>query len=233
MIRFVLLSALIFTVPYISAQEKENRKNEGRGYFMVGGSRLNVKPLNNRFREHDYSSLSENFLTIGGGGYGVMRRFLIGGEGHGYIGSDASSQTYRASVMGGAGFFNIGYSVYSENNWLIYPMIGLGFGGVQLNIRERTTPSFDDLIEDPGHGSNLFTGGFLMSFSLGTDYLMILRENDKKAGGIVIGLRAGYTFAPMTGDWMLDEQRIGRGPKIGLTGPFLRLSFGGGGFKKQ
>jgi hypothetical protein len=228
---FVFL-VILFTGTGLFAQDGVKRIGEGRGYFMVGGSKLNVKPLNNRFRKHDYSSISGNFLTLGGGGYGVFRRFLIGGEGHGYLGSDASSQAYRTSVMGGAGFFNLGYTMYSENNWLIYPMFGLGFGGVQLEIRERTSPSFDDILNDPRHGSNLFTGGFLMSFSLGADYLMILKEDEKKAGGIVVGIRAGYTFAPMTGDWMLDEQSIGRGPKIGLTGPFVRLSIGGGGYKK-
>jgi len=49
----------------------------------------------------------------------------------------------------------------------------------------------------------------------------------------VFGLRAGYTLSPFKRDWQMDELEISDAPEMGMTGPFIRFMFGGGGFEKH
>ena len=59
------------------------------------------------------------------------------------------------------------------------------------------------------------------------------KECDEKGkGGMVLGVRAGYTFSPFKGDWNMDDLEISGAPETGITGPYIRLMIGGGGFGK-
>jgi hypothetical protein len=84
-------------------------------------------------------------------------------------------------------------------------------------------------LDDPKRGSELSTGGFLLNVSIGADHLFILGGDEEGEGGLVLGLRAGYTFTPIKGDWNMYDMDVGEGPDIGITGPYFHLMLGGGG----
>jgi hypothetical protein len=159
---------------------------------------------------------------------------IIGGEGHLLVGDESeaaiSSGDYKTSLSAAYGFFNVGYLVYSKDDLHVYPLVGLGGGELWLKIGPH---SFDDILENPQRSAELSTGGFLLNLALGADYLWKLKEDEKSEGGLVFGLRVGYTFAPAKGEWTADGIDISGGPEVGITGPYIRFMIGGGGKSKQ
>lgn len=237
-----MVIASIFLCPIAQAQETaqemavHNKKGGGRGYFMFGGSIIDIKSLNSKLDSKGYPKFPDNFISLGGGGHGIIGKVIIGGEGHGLIGRETTggSKTYKTSISAGYGFFNFGYIVYSTKGLSVYPLLGLGGGGMSFKIVERETiPSFDDVLNNPKRSANLSTSGFLLNLALGTDYLLKLEEDKKREGGLVFGLRIGYTFALIKGSWKMDGIEISGGPEIGITGPYIRLMIGGGGSGKS
>ena len=47
------------------------------------------------------------------------------------------------------------------------------------------------------------------------------------------GVRAGYYFTPLKGDWMFNQSNAAGGPDIGITGPYVQFMIGGGGRKRE
>jgi hypothetical protein len=180
-------------------------------------------------KEKGYPEFSKNFISIGGGGHGVINKIIIGGEGCGFLKKRGVTDDYKLSISGGCGFFDIGYMIYSSDKLNIYPTLGLGGGGLNFKIVQRgVSPSFDDVLGDPKKGVFLSTTrGFLLKLGLGTEYLLKLWGE----GGLSIGLRMGYTFGSFK-DWDMCGIDISGGPKTGFTGPFISLVIGFWGDQK-
>jgi hypothetical protein len=112
----------------------------------------------------------------------------------------------------------------------MFPMLGLGVGGVFLQIAERSAPRFDDVLEDPRRSARLSSTAFLLSTSVGLDYRFSGRRLRYGQGGPAVGLRLGYVFSTTSGDWRLDDRNdVSNAPELGLGGPFLTLMLGGWG----
>jgi len=231
----VIVSIFLCTIAYAQEMAVFDKEGGGRGYFMFGGNIIDIKSLNSYLESKGYSKLADNFISFGGGGYGIIGKVIIGGEGHGLIGEESTSDSYKTSIGASYGFVNFGYIVYSTKGLSVYPLLGLGGGKMSLKIVERgTASSFDDVLDNPERSAKLSTGGFLLTLALGTDYLLKLGEDEKGKGGLVFGLRIGYTFAPIKGSWEMDGGiEISGAPEIGITGPYIRLMIGGGGFGKE
>jgi hypothetical protein len=50
---------------------------------------------------------------------------------------------------------------------------------------------------------------------------------------MMTGVRAGYNFTPLKGDWMFNQSTAAGGPDIGITGPYVQFMIGGGGRKRE
>jgi opacity protein-like surface antigen len=207
-------------------QDRGSARHGGRGFFMIGAQWLDLDELNGRLVDAGYDEVDETFVTLGGGGYLIRNSFLIGGEGHGALSTSGSTtgNQFRTTVGGGYGMLNVGYAVFAEGGTLVYPMVGLGGGGLLVNIEERSTPDFDDVLDDPRRGVNLTNSQLLASVGLGIDHVF----GGFGRGGLGVGLRAGWLFAPVEGDWAFGRSDVAGGPDAGFTGPFVRLSIGGG-----
>ncbi len=211
-----------------------SRKGEGRGYFMIGGNSLDMDELNSRLKDNGYAEFSDSPISLGGGGHGIVReRIVIGGEGHALLGraeqSTIGGVDYGTKFSAGYGFFDVGVLAMRTGGLDVYPLLGLGGGGVSLDITQSEIGSFDELLQDPNRSTNLSTWCFLINLGLGIDYLAVLGESERGEGGIVIGLRSGYILAPFHGDWHFKGETLPGGPDPGLTGAYIRLTIGGGG----
>lgn len=206
----------------------------GRGFFNVGYMGLDADELNAALAEGDLPSLDGSFLTLGGGGYGARGRFLIGGEGHGLLGSDETSAdgSMHVSVHGGYGLFRIGYLAASHGGLDVFPSVGIGGGGMSVKISERSAPTFGDVIEEPRRSSTLSSGSLLLDVGAAA-HLRVAGERetrDDRDGGFLVGIHAGYTFAPGDSSWDLDGiNSVAGGPNFQIQGAYVRLSIGGWG----
>jgi hypothetical protein len=198
-----------------------------RGFFMIGGEYVDLEELNATLRQNGYPEFDETFLTLGGGGFAIRNRLVIGGEGHALLQSEATTTNgqYRAGVFGGYGMFNLGYQVFRAGGFSLYPLVGVGGGGLTLRIRQRAVVDFDDVLGDPGRESNLATGSLLVGGALGMDWFF---GTGSGRGGFAIGLRGGYNYAPLSSDWHMTGSDVAGGPETDLTGAWVRISIGGG-----
>ena len=201
----------------------------GMGYFAFGWRQVDVDELNVVLKGKGYPAFSDGYFLLGGGGHAVIRyNLIVGGEGHGLVRRQQSGLARRTSISGGYGFFNVGYSLYRTDELRVYPLLGLGGGSLQLDISERAVTSFGQILDDPGRSAQVSTGGLLLDLALGADYLLALREDKDSQSGMVFGLRAGYTWAPLKGEWRLAEADVAEGPPAGIEGAYVRLVIGRG-----
>jgi hypothetical protein len=237
LIALTVAAAVIFLFVSISHGQEttpQAKQDGGMGYSMFGRGTIDLSDLNSKLESKGYSAMSDKFFSAGGGGHRIFASgLIIGGEGHAVLGDEATSGNNKHSVNIGYGFFNLGYIVYSVQELRFYPLLGLGFGGMTFTIKEDVASlSLDDVLDNPGRKAEISTGGFLLNLAVGMDYLLKFGEDEKGKAGMVLGLRAGYTFSPFKGDWTMDELKISGAPKLGITGPYIRLMIGGGGFGK-
>lgn len=209
-----------------SAESDPSVQAEGAGYFAIGTNITELGPLNDRLSNAGYPTFSSEMLSIGGGGFGVAaERLLLGGEGYGLITSDAGYQGRNVSVDGGYGLFTLGYLLRPHENLRVFPQVGLGGGGLSVEIGSTGVDDFDDVLDDPNRSATLEQGSLLLSLGAGVNYQF---HPPGESGGLRVGLRAGYVLSPYTSSWQIDESTLSNGPDASLAGPFVRLTIGGG-----
>lgn len=197
-------------------------------YASFGNSIINIKNLNSRLENLGYSKMPDNFISIGGGSHAISDGLVIGGEGYRIDGKKIKSKDYETSISIFYGFFYLGNSLYSTENLVLYPSIGIGAGRFSLKILEKGSLSFDEVLKGPRRSTRLSAGGLLINPSLELDYFLSLRKTEKSRLGIMIGVRAGYIFAPVKGNWSMESMEILEGPKTGISGPYIRFIIGSG-----
>ena len=202
---------------------------QGCGYFILGGSNFDFGTLNSRLQTSGYSKVPDDFLSFGGGGHIFKNRWIIGGEGHGFLPRESENSTYRITVKGGYGFLNLGYFLHQTAHLSLYPMIGFGGGGIRLKIEEKSNPSFNDVLDDPGRNSEISMLSLLLNFSLGMDYQSKINKEEKHSSVWIAGFRIGYILDLEQGKWMMGRKSLSGAPAITITGPYARLLIGFGG----
>jgi hypothetical protein len=213
------------------------RERGGKGYFMIGWAGLDLDELNDALAARGYQRFGADYLSLGGGGHSVLGRFVVGGQGHGLLGGDGDARIggrdYQSRLRAGAGFFDVGVVALSRGGFSLTPLVGIGAGGFELRIRERTAPSFDDVLVDPGRAARLANVALLVDLGVTADFVLHLGRDRRVQGGPVFGIRAGYVLAPASGGWRLEDQEVAGGPKLGITGPYVRVLLGGGGVRTK
>lgn len=218
-----------------SAEAQPFGAGGGMGFFSVGWQRLDLGDLNPRLEAAGYPAFAEDFLSLGGSGYFVRQRVIIGGEGNGLLrpSETTADGAFRTRLSGGYGMFNLGYALASSPRAALFPMVGIGGGGVVLEILDRATPNFDDVLLNPQRGARLTSGGLMLDASAGVTYRLTEpppRRPRRGSGGLALGLRAGYTFAPFTTEWRTDAGNdVAAGPDVSLQGAYVRVMLGGWG----
>ncbi|MCR4440364.1 MAG: hypothetical protein QHJ34_14015 [bacterium] len=226
----VLLSCLLG-----QGQAREGRGG-GHGYFYIGSSMVDLDKLNATLKTSQYPEFSNRLFSMGGGGHAFFNRLVLGGQGQALISKSTdvsvAGTPYKASLSAGIGFFDIGYLLTPRGNLKIYPMLGIGGGGLELAIEEKQPPSFEQILAHPNRSTRLSAGLFLVNLALGADCLVLTRQDKEGMGGLVLGIEVGYTYTPFAGGWQADEVDISGGPDASLNGPYLRLKIGGGGKRR-
>lgn len=216
-----------------AAQETESKRPTfgGAGYLMPGVRQLDLGPLNSRMAQAGYSSIGQTFLSLGAGGHVMVGRLRLGGEGHflAGVGGDGVRGSTRANVSGGYGMFRVGYAVIATERFSLYPMLGVGGGGLGVTFRQQGSAEFGQVLADPRREATMSRGGLLLDAALGADYRIALERKQDGEGFMLVGLRGSYTFSPAMGGWASSGGSISGGPDLGITGPSVHLLIGFGG----
>ena len=199
---------------------------QGAGFFSAGGARIENGELDDALAAAEYPTFGRQVLTIGGGGYFVHGSgILIGGEGVWVLTGDAAHEGRSVSLSGGFGLLNVGYMAPLAGRLRAYPLLGFGGGGTNLRIgAQPTSESFGDLLADPNRQTSLSRVSMLASIGGGLEF-----RSSRSSTGLLVGVRAGYMFAPVSSAWRLDGNVVGAAPDTSLAGPFVRVLVGVGG----
>lgn len=223
-VRITLGLAAFAALPGLAhAQEESGWRRSGAGYFMLGARQLAADGTNQVLAQSGLGAVGTTAMTIGGGGHFMFGRFIIGGEGQGIFanGDRGVAGGGRATVRGGLGMARAGFALVSTRTFNLYPLLGVGGGGLGLGVPDGSAGDLSD------ENSQRSTGGFLTEIGLGLDTRIPLFRNSDHQGFMLIGLRAGYTFAPIPGQW--EIQAAGRKHELSVEGASLRLVVGFGG----
>jgi hypothetical protein len=211
--------------------EKPAKLYGGIGYFQAGYSFMDFDNFNSALVEAGIPEIGNGSVSLGGGGHYIFRRFLIGGEGNGLIGSSSVSDNYSVRHGGGMGFFNAGYIVLQRPLYMVYPILGIGGGGYSVTITDRSAQSgsLQEVLDNPRQQAMLSKGSFMLNFSLGADLFVLADRTRQGTGGFIVGVRAGYLLSFDKDEWLLDNHSLTDGTNTNISGPFIRLIIGGGG----
>jgi len=229
-----VLGLAVLAVPPAQAQSnatadasQPEMEKSGNGFFGIGVNGVNLAPLNDRLGGAGYPTFPTELLAVGGGGYGVVAdRLMVGGTGYGLIAPSRADQGREVSVRGGYGLFTMGYRFQPDDQLVVYPQVGVGGGGLSLDIGSTGADDFDDVLNQPNREASLQKGSVLVSLGAGAEYRLGTPE---EPGGVRLGLRAGYILAPYSSDWALGEDRLSGGPDATFSGPYVRLTISGWG----
>ena len=232
LIIFIVEGMIITNISYGQEIKADAKESGGMGYSMLGSSFLNMSDLNALLENNGYSAISGSFFSVGGGGHGIINnKWIIGGEGHSLLGGSETSGNYINSLIIDYGFLDLGYIIYSFGDLRVYPLLGLGAGGMKFKISENLTSiTFDDILTTPARNSEISKSGFLLNLAIGTDYLLSFAKTETERGGMLFGLRAGYCISPFKGHWEMGDIDVSGVPDFGFSGPYIRIMIGGGAF---
>ncbi len=90
----------------------------GAGYFMPGIQILSIGDLNSKLESKQYPKLSTSFTSFGGGGHAIIYNFVVGGEGHGLVGKDASNDNYTINFGPAMEFSTLAMSFFRNTECL-------------------------------------------------------------------------------------------------------------------
>ena len=229
-LRLALVSFLAGLTPSASAQEAESADLwSGHWSFMAGWQRLDNGALDGRLDATGFPTFSSDALSLGGGGWAIRDRLVIGGNGHGLIVGEhtTSDGAYRTSLAGGFGQLDIGYRLFANERASLIPVAGFGAGAMTLEIVEQGSATFDEILSDPRTMSRISAWGFLLDAGVAADVRVtgardVAESESDTRSGFSIGVRVGYTFWP--GDWTWD---VPGGPDVAIRGAYVRVLVGG------
>lgn len=204
--------------------------------LTTGATTMSVDPVNAILTGARFAGLSNDGISYGATGYLSLGRAMIG--------FDAAQTTFGEEGLNNGRtddlnsvqvLLTTSYAVVSTGRIAVFPSLGVGFGKVNVALRDRaggtgataSQPTFAEIAADPGASSTLTGNHLLFSVGGGTDCLILRSRRDDV--GVVFGLRAGYMLAPNRTTWTRGPQTVLAGPDASAGGPFLRVVVGIGG----
>lgn len=198
-----------------------------KAYYQPGFAFLDTGPLNRTLEGAGFSPLSSTFITQGGGAHLVLERVILGASGQSLQGfRTTSSQGGSLSVSGGYGLFQLGYQVWAEDGFSLYPILGIGGGHLQINGSEGLNSLFG--LSQNTAINRLETSQVVLDLGLGADYLIDLNGDSNHRSGLLVGLKMGYVFVPSPPQWENNRQVVSGSalPNLSSQGPYISLSLG-------
>lgn len=187
---------------------------------------------NSYFGANGVESVNDNGVALGGGFTVFIRNLALGGEWNSILDKKASSAMLDTRLESGWGQFQLGYVVVASKGWLVYPKLGIGTYRHGLTVTENVNAlPFDSLVTGGYKGTMVTRKGMLGSVEANVDWMPGFDESS--GGGIVFGLGVGYQMQLTENDWDAYDTPVTGGPNVDLSGLYVRLRIGVGGWNQQ
>ncbi len=237
-VRRVLLfgTAFFLLLTFFSYENNVFAISGGVGYFSFGPAYgTSFSDMNSLLDKKGFSTVSPFGIQWGGGGFGIIKNIVVGGEGYGFfVLSQPESKNLSVDFGEGFGTFNFGYVVYNTKSFILFPFIGVGGGSNSITLKEKTgeTIHFDkELLEGKKlKESSVSRGIFALSLGVGGNILTLGKRTDERFAGLILGFRLGYLFEPFGSSWKIRDSEVKDIPSsFSLSRIFFNITIGGGG----
>lgn len=198
--------------------------------FSFGYINMSNKTINEILPSH--FQLDDHFISLGGEGYGMIKKFVLGGTGNAILGPGGNTDTSIVTFNGGSGLLNFGYAAYNSPRLKFIPLLGIGGVGMSLKVSQRKEVTLTDLQNNPLNETELNWRNFMFEIGFSLEYIFT-KTDDDKSKGLRVALRAGYTFSPASNRWKYTGGNVTGMPKYMMNGVFARISIGGAFFANK
>ncbi len=201
--------------------------------MLAGVAFVDLGPLNDRLASANYGAkLPLTFPILGGQGFGLFSRFLLGGSGTAFLSRSVSASANReVSASGAWGTFDFGYQLLRINGFLLAPVLSLGGYGMAVNIASKSQASFTEALDSPTRATTLTNKGVLGGLSVMANLVALGRQSHQARSaraGFSVGLRLGVLYGIPYRKWQADGTTAADGPSFGLRGGYAALTIGAG-----
>jgi hypothetical protein len=177
--------------------------------------------------EGSITSFTNNFSLLGAEVYHRREKWIASIEATAGAQKAKPNGIYSLKPYNGSTHFRIGCILYEGKEWWFYPSIGIGASVISLSQREKIlgkTTKIDDV--------HLYSSSF--DFGLNVDLLTAKESRQqKRAGGLVLGLRTGYRFSPERNNWRNNSGEQQDETPFRNNSYYLTLVAGGGFFCRK
>ena len=204
----------------------------GAGFFHLGGALISGIPSAS-FLPAGAPTLSENHLSVGGSGYFLFRKWMVGLEGNGGMAAESRMDTLGMGRSFGTFQLQGGYAIVNQPRLKIFPLLGLGL--MQNNIRLRhipaTQPDLSSLTANYALQEIQFQQtNYVASVTLGLDYALN-RSKESSSGGWMLGVRLQYLAGWPDKNWTMSGNNLSSAPLASPQMLSLSVVLGGGAFQ--
>lgn len=202
-------------------------------FYSPGFAFLDTSPLNQPLGVEGFSPYSGTFISQGGGALINFNGIVIGGSGYGLTGfRSANSAGDTLYVEGRYGLFHLGYEIFSENGFHVYPLLGIGSGSVSVTSSQPLGGIFG--FQNAPDATRMDSSQVVLDLALAADYLIDFNANPELATGLLVGLKLGYLFVPSPPQWEANRQVLGGSlPNLNVGGLYVQLMLGAGAGRKE
>jgi len=167
------------------------------GYMYAPGTGKELSSLQN-----ETDAFTDNFSLLGLEGV-YRRNKLITGFETSFGAQKARTKDIRSfKPYTGAAHAQLGYIVWEQKEYWLYPSAGIGVSMHNLSVREKIlnkTIKIDNIVQYVPSLNFAFNGDILTTKE---------SKHQKAAGGLVLGFRVGYRFSLKDAAWKNEDSKV-------------------------
>lgn len=224
-INVVMTISLFLTVSHPSKGSTSSLSSQLGG----GVAWVDHDPLNDRLKKWGYSPVGNPYVPIDIFLAYRPDRFVFGVESMLYIpaGEKGARNNMEVDVSAVAMTFQFGYDVLKWRELRLYPLIGVGFNVLIVDIYSKDEVEFDDLVGQEHEGTIIGSIGLILDAMIALEYQMEYSAEMDYRKNIIFGLRGGLIYTPIDLAWNSGGSgKVSNAPDFRLTGPAVMLTVG-------
>lgn len=231
------------STPQSTTMPKPLSYSGGYGHFFTGMGWIEPSDLVSHLQSPEVfgPSFSWDNLGISSGieGYAEIHNLLVGGGGYALYIQNMEADSGQVRFSFGGGFAKVGYIAYQNPRYFVSVNAGFGGGVMYVGIENssETTPIYfsSNVPVLPRQDEDYFRGYLLYDLSINNKFIATqIDPNRRKFGGLMFGLDVGASIGIPVDTWRDENGSVTGIPSPGtVVSPYLRLTIGGGGFRKH
>ena len=236
-------STLFFFLFATTIFSQQSDYSGGYGHFFTGPALFTPNDLIDHIQKPEVLGSSFNWddaaIMTGVEGAAEIHRLIVGGGGFGLLFPNMVADSGEIRFAYGGGHLKVGYVIHQTPKYFLSLSTGFGGGAMYVGMENnsKSTPVYFSSNHPvfPRGTEDYFIGYLMYDLSVGNKFIATsVDPNSNRSGGFMLGLDLGATINVPVGDWYDDDGSISGIPSPGtVISPYLRLTIGGGGFKRH